>query len=110
MSDTSPCLHRRATLVRLAQESWTLLLNVHHIVFDGWSMDVLLGDLTRAYGALAAGEADDLGEPSIRYRDYARWQRRWMSAARKDELLDWWREAREGKSHGGEVGKANNSR
>ena len=65
----------RARLYRLADGEHVLLVNLHHIVTDGWSNGVLLRELSALYGAFARGEPSPLGEPELQYADYADWQR-----------------------------------
>src|SRR6185503_4359581 len=72
----------RAALARLSDVDHVLLVVVHHIVFDGWSIDVFLTDLFRAYRA-------PLGPPPARYGDYAAWQRGRYSGERD---LAFWRD------------------
>jgi amino acid adenylation domain-containing protein len=83
----------RGCLVRLAEDDHVLLLTVHHIVADGWSMGVLVDELGRLYGAFCAGLPDPLPPLPIQYADYAAWQRRWV----RDEVLErqagYWTEA-----------------
>jgi len=74
----------RGRLVRLAEDDHLLLLTMHHIVADGWSMGVLTRELSGLYGAFRAGEPDPLPELPIQYADYAAWQRRWV----EDEVLE----------------------
>jgi acyl carrier protein len=74
---------------------------LHHISFDGWSADLLLTELGEFYdyfSRLAAGEAAILNVPelSIRYRDYAAWQRREISGAKLGELVTYWRSTLDG--------------
>ncbi|WP_223621883.1 condensation domain-containing protein, partial [Lysobacter sp. ESA13C] len=69
----------RGRLIRTADEEYTLLLTQHHIVSDGWSMGVLMHELSALYGAYSRGEADPLPALSLQYADYAAWQRRWVS-------------------------------
>ncbi len=64
-----------AVLLRLAPEKHLLILAVHHIVTDGWSMGVLQVELTHHYRALLTGEASPLPELPIQYLDFADWQR-----------------------------------
>ncbi|MFI9237356.1 amino acid adenylation domain-containing protein [Streptomyces sp. NPDC053079] len=70
---TGPVL--RALLVRLAPAEHRLLLTRHHIASDGWSLDILLRELGALYRAHTAGTPDGLGEPPLRYADFAAWQR-----------------------------------
>ncbi|MFI6813446.1 amino acid adenylation domain-containing protein [Nonomuraea sp. NPDC050328] len=73
----------RATLVRLADEEHVLLVTLHHIAGDGWSLEILAGELR----ALYAGE--DLPEPAVQYGDFALWQR---SRPADEADLAYWRE------------------
>ncbi|HEX6913304.1 MAG TPA: amino acid adenylation domain-containing protein, partial [Longimicrobium sp.] len=74
----------RGRLVRLADDDHVLLLTMHHIVSDGWSMGVLMDELGALYGAFRAGAADPLAPLPVQYADYAAWQRRWVA----DEMLE----------------------
>jgi amino acid adenylation domain-containing protein len=85
---TGPVL--RAALLRLAEPEHLLLLAVHHIVFDGWSLDVLLRELAVLYAAASAGEASPLPELPIQYADYARWQQRWLQGEVLGGQLGYW--------------------
>ncbi len=58
-----------------------LIVVVHHIVSDGWSLGILLRELGTLYGALVAGRPSPLPELAIQYADYALWQREWLSGA-----------------------------
>ena len=81
----------RALLIRRSETDAVLAISVHHLVFDGWSMDVFLDELTRLYAAFAAGEASPLAELPIQFSDFARWQRERLSGDAWDEELSWWR-------------------
>ncbi|HEX6909216.1 MAG TPA: condensation domain-containing protein, partial [Longimicrobium sp.] len=81
----------RASLLRLAAERWTLLLTMHHVVSDGWSVDVLFRELAVAYGARSRGDSPALPPLAVQYPDYAAWQRRWLSGARLERQVAWWR-------------------
>ncbi|HEX2568766.1 MAG TPA: MupA/Atu3671 family FMN-dependent luciferase-like monooxygenase [Polyangia bacterium] len=83
----------RVTLVRLGEEEHVLLLAMPHIVTDGWSVAVLLRELTALYAAASAGRPPRLPEPPIQYADYAVWQRRRMQGEALEALLTWWKEA-----------------
>ena len=82
----------RAGLLRLTAEEHVLVVAVHHIVSDGWSMDVLRRELGSAYRAESTASAPDLPALIIQYADYAAWQRQWLRGERLDRLLAHWRE------------------
>jgi amino acid adenylation domain-containing protein len=82
----------RAALVRLAPREHTLLVNVHHVVSDGWSMGILFRELATLYGAFAAGDPSPLPELPIQYADFALWQREWLRGERLAAELDYWRQ------------------
>jgi len=68
----------RTTLLRLRPDQHVLLLTMHHIVSDGWSMGVLVRELTSAYLAYVRGQPATLPALPIQYSDYAAWQRQWL--------------------------------
>ncbi len=80
----------RATLLLLDDESSVLLVTVHHAVFDGWSLRVLIADFKRLYAAeTGAGDAAEL-EPASAYAAFAAWQQRlWADGAWRDQLRYW---------------------
>ena len=82
----------RATLLRLAAEEHVLLLTLHHIVFDGWSLGVFVGELTALYTAALAGRSSPLSPLPIQYPDFAVWQRSWLTGAELERQLGWWRQ------------------
>ncbi len=81
----------RASLVRLAGEEHILLLTLHHIAVDGWSIRLLWRELEAAYAAFRRNEAPALGELTIQYADYALWQRERLKGERLQAELDYWR-------------------
>ena len=81
----------RAGLLRLDREDHVLLLTLHHIVSDGWSMGVLWRELDLFYGALARGSEPPLAPLSLQYADFAHWQRRWLAGAELERQLGYWR-------------------
>lgn len=82
----------RTTLVRLGQEDHVLLLTMHHIISDGWSVGVLFRELGTLYEAFSQNKLSPLRELPIQYADYAVWQREWMQGEVLDEQLRYWRE------------------
>ncbi len=83
----------RLTLLRLGAREHVLLVTLHHIVSDGWSMGVLLQELSAHYGAFLAGRPSLLPELALQYGDYAVWQRRWLQGETLERQLAWWRGA-----------------
>ncbi len=86
----------RGTLVRLGEEDHVLLFNMHHIVSDGWSMQVLVREVSVFYGAFSQGEEPRLPELPVQYADFAVWQREWLSGEVLQAQIDFWRERLEG--------------
>jgi amino acid adenylation domain-containing protein len=81
----------RARLIRLAGDDHALLVTMHHIVSDGWSMGVLVNELSTLYAAFSQGRPDPLPPLPIQYADYAIWQRRWITGEVLQRQLDFWR-------------------
>ncbi|HYN19992.1 MAG TPA: amino acid adenylation domain-containing protein [Thermoanaerobaculia bacterium] len=82
----------RAALLRLSAAEHVLLLGVHHIAFDAWSLGVLRRELAELYPAFAAGRPSPLPPLPLRYSDFAAWQRRWLSGEVLESQLGYWRE------------------
>ena len=80
----------RVTLLKLAEQEHVLLLTLHHIVSDGWSMNVLIDEFIRCYDAFDAGQTPQLPPLPIQYSDYALWQRRWLEAGEQARQLEYW--------------------
>ena len=80
----------RVKLLKISDLEYILLINVHHIVFDGWSEGVLFREISTLYGALCAQEAPQLGLLSIQYADFAAWQRDWLQSDFRQALLNYW--------------------
>ncbi len=81
----------RVRLIRLGEERHVLLLTLHHIVSDGWSMNVLIEEFSRFYSAYATGAEPGLPALPIQYADYALWQRSWLEAGEQERQLEYWR-------------------
>jgi amino acid adenylation domain-containing protein len=90
--DLGAGLPLRATLVRLADDEHALLLTVHHIAADGWSLGILTREIATLYEAFTSGQASPLPEPRIQYADFAAWQRAWLAGAALDEQIGFWKE------------------
>src|SRR5262249_25542988 len=86
----------RAKLLRLGDGEHVLLLTVHHIVSDGWSMGIFSRDLATAYRAISAGEPPLSSELPIQYADFAAWQRSWLQGEALEQRLAYWLEKLKG--------------
>ncbi|WP_260604961.1 non-ribosomal peptide synthetase [Streptomyces sp. WAC 01420] len=82
----------RVTVVRLAQDEHLLLVAIHHIVADGWSVSVLTDELRELYTAALDHRTPDLAELPVQYADFALWQRQWLTPEREQGQLGYWRE------------------
>jgi amino acid adenylation domain-containing protein len=80
----------RGRLVRLADDDHVLLLTMHHIVTDGWSMGVFFGELSALYAAHREGGDARLAPLPVQYADYAAWQRRWVEGDVLREQAEYW--------------------
>ncbi len=88
----------RVQLLKLDAQEHVLLLTLHHIVSDGWSMNVLIEEFIRFYDAHERHETPQLPALPIQYSDYALWQRRWLEAGEQARQLAYW-QARLGDEH-----------
>ncbi|WP_139488459.1 non-ribosomal peptide synthase/polyketide synthase [Brevibacillus dissolubilis] len=86
----------RASLIRLAEQEYVFALNMHHIVSDGWSMGILMGELTALYQAVSKGEVPALPDLPIQYADFALWQREWLTGDILDQQLAYWKDKLQG--------------
>jgi amino acid adenylation domain-containing protein len=82
----------RVRLVRLATNEHVLMLVLHHIIADGWSMGVLLHELVSLYESRRRGERSELAQLQVQYVDYAQWQRKWLSGEVLAEQERYWKE------------------
>jgi hypothetical protein len=82
----------RVSLLRLAAEDHVLLVTMHHIISDGWSMGIFMQELSACYNSFAAGREPELRELPLQYADYAIWQREWLQGSVLNEQLEYWRE------------------
>ncbi|HEY7088215.1 MAG TPA: condensation domain-containing protein, partial [Tepidisphaeraceae bacterium] len=88
--DNGPLI--RARLLRLAEHSDLLLIAMHGIIQDGWSLGVLIDELATLYEAFAAGGSSPLPPLPIQFADFAHWQRRWRSYPDIAAQLTYWLE------------------
>ncbi len=81
----------RGVLLRLAAEDHVVALTMHHIASDGWSMGILVREVTALYAAFAEGEPSPLPELPVQYADFAVWQRSWLRGEVLEREIAWWR-------------------
>jgi len=86
---TDPLL--RVKLLQLDETEYVLLLNLHHIVSDGWSLGVLMRELGTLYTAFRANQSSPLPQLPIQYADFAHWQREWLQGEVLSSQLSYWR-------------------
>jgi amino acid adenylation domain-containing protein len=82
----------RARLLKLGAEENVLLVTMHHIISDGWSMGVFSRELETQYRSYRHGSEHSFDHLPIQYSDYARWQREWLQGSVLDTQLNYWRE------------------
>jgi hypothetical protein len=81
----------RVNLLRLGEDDHVLLFTMHHIISDGWSIGVIVRELTALYEAYRNGQPSSLPELAIQYADYAVWQRQWLQGAVLEKQLAYWK-------------------
>ena len=86
----------RASLITLGDDDHVLVLVMHHIVSDGWSMGVLSRELSVLYRVFSYSQRSPLAELPIQYADYAVWQREWFKGAELDRQLSYWKKQLDG--------------
>jgi amino acid adenylation domain-containing protein len=82
----------RGTVLQLAETEYVLLLTMHHIISDGWSLGVFVKELTELYTAFCSGKSPSLPELPIQYADFTIWQRQWLSGEILETQLNYWKQ------------------
>ncbi|HWQ32046.1 MAG TPA: amino acid adenylation domain-containing protein [Blastocatellia bacterium] len=82
----------RARLLRLAEDEHVALYTLHHIISDGWSMNLLIREIAALYAAFTSGAASPLAPLEIQYADFAHWQREWLRDEVLNAQLDYWKQ------------------
>ncbi|MBV9790335.1 MAG: amino acid adenylation domain-containing protein, partial [Chloroflexi bacterium] len=82
----------RATLLQLGPSEHVLLLTLHHIVSDAWSLGVLVREIAALYDAFSRGQTSPLPELGVQYVDFAEWQREWLSGDVLATQIDYWKQ------------------
>ncbi len=80
----------RCRLFQRDDQQYVLTVNMHHIISDGWSMDLLAREMSVVYGDLCRHRTPNLPELAIQYADYTVWQREWLTGDRLDDLRSYW--------------------
>jgi amino acid adenylation domain-containing protein len=86
----------RCSVLRLAQEEHVVVLCMHHIASDAWSMNVLINEIVPLYESFSSGKPSPLPELPIQYADFAEWQRCWFQDNLLEEQLSYWKTQLEG--------------
>jgi amino acid adenylation domain-containing protein len=81
----------RAALLRLSERDHIAMITMHHAVSDGWSIGVLIRELSTLYGSYRLGEPPALAEPVVQYADFAAWQRNWCQNEGLETQLKYWK-------------------
>ena len=79
------------TLVRLDDEDHQLLVTLHHIIADGWSLNILIDEFSRLYAAAVQGQSLELAPLTLHYADYGSWQRQWLAQGEGQRQLAYWK-------------------
>jgi amino acid adenylation domain-containing protein len=82
----------RTRLLRLSADDHILLLTLHHVIVDGWSIGIFLDEVSELYSAFAGGQQAQLSEPVLQFTDFARWQRWWCTTDGATRELAYWKE------------------
>ncbi len=83
----------RVRLLRISENKHVVVVIMHHIISDGWSIGIFVDELTRCYSAFIDGNKPDLTPLSIQYADYANWQNDWLKGRELDRQLGFWQNA-----------------
>jgi len=86
----------RAYLLQSPEHESVLLLSMHHIISDGWSMGVLIRELAENYQSFRSGEVPRITDLPIQYVDYSVWQREWLATGVLERQMQYWRRSLEG--------------
>ncbi|MBE8998684.1 amino acid adenylation domain-containing protein [Nostoc sp. LEGE 12447] len=81
----------KAKLLQLKGQKYVLLINMHHIISDGWSMGIFVRELRQVYTAFAQGKTPKLAPLPIQYSDYANWQRHWLQGEVLENQINYWK-------------------
>lgn len=82
----------RITLLKLREEEHILLVTMHHIISDGWSIEIFFREMTTLYEAFFMGTPSPLAPLPIQYTDFAHWQRQWLQGEVLEKGLSYWKQ------------------
>lgn len=82
----------RVCIIRLQPEHHFILVTMHHIISDGWSMAIFIKEVAACYQAICQEQAISLPELPIQYADFANWQRSWLTGSVLEQQLDYWKQ------------------
>ncbi|MGE5398775.1 MAG: amino acid adenylation domain-containing protein, partial [Ignavibacteriales bacterium] len=81
----------RVKVLKISSEDHVLIVIMHHIISDGWSMGVLIDEITKLYAAFTEGKSSPLQDLEIQYADYSQWQKDYLEGELLDQQLDYWK-------------------
>ncbi len=81
----------RVKVLQIKEQEFVIILNMHHIISDGWSMGILMKEVGVLYRAFSEGQPSPLPPLEIQYVDFAAWQREWLSGEVLEEQLNYWK-------------------
>ncbi|MGA9768828.1 MAG: amino acid adenylation domain-containing protein, partial [Blastocatellia bacterium] len=81
----------RFCLMQIDEQDHLLLMNMHHIITDGWSLGILFREIEILYAAYASGKPSQLSDLTVQYADFAQWQRQWLQGNVLKGQLDYWK-------------------
>lgn len=80
----------RVRLIKKSVQDFVLIVGMHHVASDGWSMEVLVKELIALYISFASGQGNPLPDLAVQYADFAAWQHQWMASDGLKKQLDYW--------------------
>ncbi|MDZ7401244.1 MAG: amino acid adenylation domain-containing protein [candidate division KSB1 bacterium] len=86
----------RVLLIKCSEQDHIIVLTLHHIISDGWSVAVIIQEIAALYQAFSAGQPSPLPRLPLQYADFAHWQRQWLQGTVLDRQLEYWREKLQG--------------
>ncbi len=92
--ETGPLI--RGLLIRESEDEHTLLITMHHIVSDGWSLGVFRNEVSKLYSAFRRGQEDPLPELAVQYADFAIWERQWLEEEVLGQQCEYWKRTLQG--------------